>query len=136
MTRSARRILIGVGAFLALLLVLAVLLPLLFGDRIAARVKTAANESLDAKVDWRDQSLGLFRDFPNLSLGLDDLTVVGVGTFEGDTLVFRNRLADGMPAPVRSTWRRTGPDGFRVVRERAGPEGWKEFLAVEYRRLR
>jgi hypothetical protein len=57
-------------------------------------------------------------------------------TFEGDTLVFRNRLADGRQAPVRSIWRRTGPDGFRVVRERAGPEGWKEFLAVEYRRMR
>ena len=56
-------------------------------------------------------------------------------TFEGDTLVFRNRLPDGKEAPVRSIWRRTGPDGFRVVRERSSPEGWKEFLTVDYRRM-
>ena len=28
-------------------------------------------------MDWRDAGLGLFRDFPNLTLSLDDLTVVG-----------------------------------------------------------
>ena len=117
MTRSARRILIGVGAFLALLLVLAVLLPLLFGDRIAARVKTAANESLDAKVDWRDQSLGLFRDFPNLSLGLDDLTVVGVGTFEGDTLAAIRRFGVvlDLASAVRSALGGSGPVVVRAV---------------------
>src|SRR5215207_2608523 len=92
MTRSARRILVIVGALLALVLLAVVLLPLLFGGRIAERVKTEANRALDAKVDWRDQSLGLFRDFPNLTLSLDDLSVVGVGKFEGDTLAAIRRF--------------------------------------------
>ncbi|MGH8940275.1 MAG: AsmA family protein, partial [Actinomycetes bacterium] len=35
---------------------------------------------------------GLFRDFPNLTLRLDDLTAVGVGRFEGDTLASVRQL--------------------------------------------
>lgn len=58
-------------------------------------------------------------------------------TFEGDTLVFRNRQPDGNESDVRSVWRRTGPDGYRVTRERSIPEkGWLPLLEVDYRRLR
>ena len=44
------------------------------------------NRSLNARVDWGDAGLTFFRNFPNLTLTLDDLTAVGVGRFEGDTL--------------------------------------------------
>jgi hypothetical protein len=57
-------------------------------------------------------------------------------TTEGEALVFHNILSDGTESDVRSVWRRAGPDGFRVVRERKGDEGWKEFLAVDYKRVR
>lgn len=57
-------------------------------------------------------------------------------TAEGDTLVFRNILEDGTESRVRSLWRRTGPDGFRVVRERKEADGWRETLAVDYKRVR
>ena len=80
------RILALAGALIVLLLALLVVLPLLFRDRIAQRVKVEVNRTLDARVDWRDVGLTFFRDFPNLTLRLDDLTVVGIGRFEGDTL--------------------------------------------------
>lgn len=92
MTRAMRKTLIISGGVLALLLLLLILVPVLFGGRIAERVKTEANRSLNAKVDWRDAGLSLFGDFPNLTLGLDGLTVVGVGKFEGDTLAAIRRL--------------------------------------------
>ena len=92
MTRAMRKTLIIFGGVLALLLLLLILVPVLFGGRIAERVKTQANRSLNAKVDWRDAGLSLFGDFPNLTLGLDGLTVVGVGKFEGDTLAAIRRL--------------------------------------------
>ena len=57
-------------------------------------------------------------------------------TTDGDALVFRNILDDGAEATVRSIWRRTGPDAFRVVRERKEGDGWKETLAVDYQRVR
>ena len=69
--------------------------------------------------------------------GYNGVYATGEITFEGDALVFRNRMPDGTEAAVRSIWRRTGPDGYRVTRERsAGDKGWDEFLAVEYRRVR
>jgi hypothetical protein len=56
---------------------------------------------------------------------------------DGDRLVFRNRDPDGGLLAVRSAWRRTGPDSFRVTREREGPDkGWSPILEVEYRRVR
>jgi uncharacterized protein involved in outer membrane biogenesis len=80
------RILALAGALIVLLLGLLIVLPLLFRDRIAQRVKAEANRTLEARVDWRDIGLTFFRDFPNLTLRLDDLTVAGTGRFEGDTL--------------------------------------------------
>ena len=85
MTRRTR-ILALAGTAIILLLALLVVLPFLLRDRIAERVKVEANRSLDARVDWRDVGLTFFRNFPNLTLRLDDLTVAGVGRFEGDTL--------------------------------------------------
>lgn len=74
------------GAVLVLVLALLFVLPLLFKDQIAQRVKTEVNRNLDARVDWRDVGLSFFRNFPNLTLTLDDLTAANVGRFQGDTL--------------------------------------------------
>jgi hypothetical protein len=117
MTRPARRILVIAGALLALALLAVVLLPLLFGGRIAERVKSEANRALNAKVDWRDQSLGLFRDFPNLTLSLDDLSVVGVGKFEGDTLAAIRRFGVvlDLASAVRSALGGSGPVVVRAI---------------------
>src|SRR6476660_2399367 len=84
--KRSTRILAIVGAVVALVLVLLLVLPYLFRGTIAARVKTAVNESVNARVDWRNVGLSFFRDFPNLTVTLDDLTAVGVRPLEADTL--------------------------------------------------
>src|SRR5919109_376891 len=81
-----RRTLTILGALVALVIALLLVLPLLFRDQIAARAKAATNRSVNARVDWRDAGLTFFRHFPNLTLRLDDLTIVNRGRFEGDTL--------------------------------------------------
>jgi hypothetical protein len=111
------RILAIAGSLVALLLVLLLVLPYLFRDRIAERVKAEVNRSVNARVEWQDVGLTFFRDFPNLTLSLNDLTVAGLGRFEGDTLaaighlgvaldlasVLRNMLGGGgAPIVVRS----------------------------------
>ncbi|MBA3443919.1 MAG: AsmA family protein, partial [Gemmatimonadales bacterium] len=93
-----RTILIAAGALLGLLLLLLVL-PMLFQDKIAARVKLELNKSLTAKVDWRDAGLTFFRNFPNLTLRLDDLTVANTGRFEGDTLAAIRHLGVVLSLP-------------------------------------
>jgi uncharacterized protein involved in outer membrane biogenesis len=85
MTRRTR-LLAWAGGIVAILLALLLIMPLLFRGTIERRVKTAVNENVNARVDWRDLGLSFFRHFPNLTLTLDDLTAVGVGKFQGDTL--------------------------------------------------
>lgn len=66
---------------------------ILFKDDIIAEVKNAANESLTAKLDFKDVDISIFRHFPNLSVGLEGLEVTnGPGSFEGVKLVQCERL--------------------------------------------
>jgi uncharacterized protein involved in outer membrane biogenesis len=81
-----KRLLAILGGLLALVLVLLLVLPILFRDKIAARVKAAVNQNVAAKVDWSNVGVSFFRHFPNLTLRLDDLTVATQGRFAGDTL--------------------------------------------------
>ena len=103
MTRS-KRILAAVAGGLVLVLVLLLVLPYLFRDRIAQQVKTAVNQNVNAKVDWRDVGVGFFRHFPDLTLTLDDLTAVGVDRFQHDTLaaVRHFRVSVGLPSVISS----------------------------------
>ncbi len=112
-----RRSLVVVGTLLALVLVVLVFLPVLLGDRIARRVKAEVNRTLAARVDWRNAGLGLFRDFPNLTLRLDDLTAVGVGRFEGDTLasIRQLRVVLDLASALRSVMGGSSPIVVRAV---------------------
>jgi hypothetical protein len=112
-----RKILIATGALLALVLLLLVLVPLLFGGTIAERVKTEMNRTLLARVDWRDAGLGLFRNFPNLTLTLDDFTIVGVDRFQRDTLadIDELRVVVDLASAVRNALGSSAPVVVRAV---------------------
>jgi len=92
MKKRTRILVIVAVALVGLPLLALVTVPLLFGDRIAARVKAEANSAMNARVNWRDAGLSIFGDFPNLTLRLDDLSVAGTGKFSGDTLTKVGRL--------------------------------------------
>lgn len=85
--RSPRKLALGLGALVASLLVALLVLPLLFRDRIAARLKSEISGSVNARLACGGVGLSLLRDFPNVTLSLDRLSVVGLKPFEGDTLV-------------------------------------------------
>ncbi|HEX6631359.1 MAG TPA: AsmA-like C-terminal region-containing protein [Gemmatimonadaceae bacterium] len=90
--RSPRKLALAVAAVLGVLLLLLVLAPFVFRDRITARVQAEIAKSVDARVHWAGAGLSLLRDFPNVTLRLDDLSVAGVGRFEGDTLAAVRQL--------------------------------------------
>jgi hypothetical protein len=115
--KPTRKILVAVGALLALVVVLLAVLPVLFADKIETRVKTEVNRTLLARVDWRDAGLGFFRNFPNLTLQLDDLTAVGVGKFERDTLaaVGQLRVVLDLATALRSAMGGSAPIIVRAV---------------------
>lgn len=62
--------------------------PFIFKNKILNRLKREVNSQLNAKVDFsNDISLTVFKDFPNISVGLKNVSVVGKDTFAGDTLL-------------------------------------------------
>ncbi len=78
---------------IGIVILLLILAPLLFKDQLVNKVKLEANKQLNATVDFdNDISLSFFRNFPNASLGIDDLSVVGKGEYAGDTLAYARTL--------------------------------------------
>ena len=82
MKKALKIILIVVVVLLAAFIAI----PFIFKDKIVARVKAGVNENINAKVDFGDFDLTLFKNFPHLTLKLEKLSVVGIDAFEGDTL--------------------------------------------------
>ncbi|PUZ30279.1 AsmA family protein [Chitinophaga costaii] len=82
-----KRIFKIVLVFLLVLIVAAIAIPFLFKDKILAKVKTELNDHLNAQVDFKDIDISLFRHFPRLAVGLEDLQVINVAPFAGDTLL-------------------------------------------------
>jgi hypothetical protein len=76
------------GITLAVLFAALLILPFAFKGKIVSAVQTAANKNLKATVSFNpDLSLSLIRNFPNLSLGIDNLKIVGKDSFANDTLI-------------------------------------------------
>jgi hypothetical protein len=79
------------GITLLSLIVIAFLIPVLFKKQITNLVKKEINKSINAKVDFTDVSLSLLRHFPRVSISIKDISVVGLGEFEGDTLLYSRK---------------------------------------------
>ena len=76
------------GISFLILLILLIVLPFIFKDKILQFVKDEINNNLNTQVDFKDYNIGIFKTFPNLYIELDNLSVVGINEFEGDTLAF------------------------------------------------
>ncbi len=87
-----KKFLIGLLVFFVVLIGALFAVPYLFKDQITARIKKAANENLTATLDFKDADLSVFRHFPQLSVGLEELDITGTGAFEGVKLVQCERL--------------------------------------------
>ncbi|MGA9649050.1 AsmA-like C-terminal region-containing protein [Pedobacter sp.] len=64
----------------------AIAIPLFFKKEIDAKIKSAINKSVNAKVDFKDLDLSLISSFPNLGIKINNLTIVGIDSFAKDTL--------------------------------------------------
>ncbi|WP_430933957.1 AsmA family protein [Saccharicrinis sp. 156] len=81
------------GGIVLFILILLMVTPLFFKGKIERLVKEEVNNQVVAKVDWGKFSLSLIKDFPNISVGMSGLSVVGVDKFEDDTLLYLNEFA-------------------------------------------
>ena len=87
-----KKILLILGIVIALLLGAAVVLPIIYKDKIIALVKDEANKNLNAKINFGDFGLSIISSFPDFRICMEDLSVAGINEFEGDTLAFIKEL--------------------------------------------
>jgi uncharacterized protein involved in outer membrane biogenesis len=69
-------LLILVGVFLGMLF-----LPFIFKDKITQIVKNEIGKKINGKMEFTDASLSFIKDFPRLSLSLENISLTGSETF-------------------------------------------------------
>ncbi|MBP1668826.1 MAG: hypothetical protein H6Q21_1192, partial [Bacteroidetes bacterium] len=72
---------------LAILFALILVVPFAFQGKILKIAKEQINKNINARVDFDRLRLSLIKSFPNVSVSLRSLTVIGLDEFEKDTLV-------------------------------------------------
>jgi len=66
--------------------------PWLFKGKITRLITTQVNKNLRAHLNFTGADISLFRNFPKITIGLDNLQVTCVGEFQGDTLLTAKRF--------------------------------------------
>jgi len=87
-----KKILKWTSLSLIVILLLLVAAPFIFKSKIVSKVKEETNKSLNAKVDFGDFDLSLLRSFPNFSLRVENVSIINLAPFEGDTLLYAKQL--------------------------------------------
>lgn len=84
-----KKLLVILGVLIALILLVAVLIPVIFKDDIKKAIDDVITENINANVyyDPESFSLTLFSNFPNFTLSIDNFGISGKNEFVSDTLV-------------------------------------------------
>ncbi|MCE5344902.1 MAG: AsmA family protein [Bacteroidales bacterium] len=109
-----------VKIFLGIILLILVLLftvPVVFKEKIKIKVEQVIAESVNATVKFEDYKLGFFRDFPNFSFSLNNVSVVGVNKFQSDTLAGFKSL--NLVFNLSSLFKKSGYEVNSVLIDRA-----------------
>lgn len=86
MNKGLKWLLIILGAFVVLLLAVAIIVPAVFKDDIKALLEKEVAKSVNADVVFQDFNLSFFSNFPNITAGLENLGVMNRAPFDGEML--------------------------------------------------
>lgn len=112
-----KKLLAATATVMGALLLALLVTPLLFKGRIVAVARARLDRAVAAHVDWSHVGLTFFRDFPHVTLSVDDLTVEGRDRFAGDTVAAVGSLRLVLDASsVFRAWRGRGDIVVRSVR--------------------
>jgi len=89
-----KKYILSIAILLVLLLGSSIFLPYLFKDKIIETIKSEANKTLKAELDFdNDITINIFKSFPNLNLGFKDLSLAYPdSTFRKDTFFAADKL--------------------------------------------
>ncbi len=82
-----------VGYTLLALILILLLAPWLFKGKIMQFAKAQLNEYVLGESDFSDLSISFFRNFPNVSVGIQDFYIKGINEFKNDTLISAKEFA-------------------------------------------
>ena len=89
--KAKKGLLIALSIFGFIILLLTTL-PYAFKGKIMTVAKEQINKELLAKVDFEDIDISFIRSFPSASIRLENLSVIGRGAFQKDTLFYTEAL--------------------------------------------
>ena len=81
------------GIIILSIFLLLVALPFVFKGKIKTILQEQINENVNAKVSFSEIDLSLIKSFPDFSLGINNLMVIGVDSFKNDTLISLEKLS-------------------------------------------
>lgn len=71
---------------LGIIILAIVAIPFIFKGKIMEKVQAEANKQLNATLAFKDISLSAFKNFPNITIGIEQFSLIGQNEFAGDTL--------------------------------------------------
>ena len=74
------------AGIIVILVALIIILPIVFKGEIIDLAKTEINKNVNATIDFSDMDVSLIKNFPNFSLAIEGLTIVGKDAYAGDTM--------------------------------------------------
>ena len=90
-----KKLLVILASLLAIVILAAVLIPVIFKDDIRQAIQKEIDNTLDANLLFQSDefSVSLIRSFPDFSVTMGHVGLTGKGVFEGDTLFFSDEFA-------------------------------------------
>ncbi|MDA3880858.1 MAG: hypothetical protein PF436_10760 [Prolixibacteraceae bacterium] len=80
------------GIIILVIVIAILLIPFAFKGKISNAILAKANESVNAEISYGSYRLSILKSFPDFNASFNDVAVVGLGDFEGDTLLAFNEL--------------------------------------------
>jgi len=112
-----KRLLKITGIVLLVVLIALIALPFLFKGKIVNLVKKEINQTVNAHVDFDGVGLNFFRSFPNASISIDNLKIIGINEFENDTLFYAKSLS--ATVNLKSFFGKSGYEVTKILTDKA-----------------
>jgi AsmA protein len=86
MKKPIKRAVLIISGLIALVILALYLLPIVYKENIESKAKKEINKATRAQINFDRVSVSFFKDFPNITISLHDLNIIGENEFFGDTL--------------------------------------------------